>query len=286
MALMLHTEQDAGAVPALALVSVQVVAENAAVRLIAEPSALMVTPLNTWVVPVVVLPTATDAVPSPVKFSRPDAGGLAKVTVTVAVKVSSPAVPVFWPLHAEMLLTTTLAMLHAEQEAGAVPAFTTVKEQIGESEKVAVRLMALPSAVIVTFWKVWVVPERLPTATLVLPSPLRTRLPVAGTSAKVTVTSAVNVSSPAAFVFWLWHGVISLVVIETILQLEQAAGAVPAVAFVKVQTGVAAEKDAVRLMALPSADMVTPVKVCEVPKPVAETLAVPSPVRLSVPVVG
>ena len=180
-------EQLAGAVPALEFVKVQEVALKLAVRLMAVPSALIVTPVNAWLVPVL---TAALAVPSPLRLRVPLAGGLAYVTVTVAVKVSSAVLGVPWLLQALMFDTAMALMAQAEQEAGAVPAVAFVKVQ-AVAEKLAVRLIAPPFAGIVTPVKVWVVAPMPLTATLALPDPESTRLPVVGRLAKVTVTLAV-----------------------------------------------------------------------------------------------
>ena len=65
-------EQDAGAVPAVLFVKVQVPAEKAAVKTMGVPSAAIVTLLNTCEVPVF---TAALAAPSPLKTKLPVAGG-------------------------------------------------------------------------------------------------------------------------------------------------------------------------------------------------------------------
>ena len=79
-------EHAAGAVPALALLKVQdPSAENVAVRLIGPLSAVMITPVKEWPVAPSKEPTATDAVPSPVKLSVPLPGGSLKTTETSVV---------------------------------------------------------------------------------------------------------------------------------------------------------------------------------------------------------
>lgn len=204
----------------------------------------------------------------------------------MAVNVSSAGLAVPWSLQAEILLNVTALTLHAEQEAGAVPALLLVRVQPVFALNVAVRLMAVPSAVICTPVNVCVV-VRPVTETEAVPSPVRFNVPVAGTLLKVTVTLAVKVSSPAAFVFWLLHAEILLTEMVDTLQTvpEQFGGAVPALVFVSVQPPT--EKLAVRLMAEPSAAICTPVKVCEVaPAAPTVTLAVPSPLRFSKPVPG
>ena len=67
--------------------------------------------------------------------------------------------------------------------------------------------------------------------------------------------------------------------------VTQGAGAVPVLVSVSVQAP-SAEKVAVRLIGPPSDGKVTPTKVCGEVKPDTETVAVPSPVKFKLPVVG
>lgn len=192
-------EQAAGAKPALLLLRVQLgVAEKKAVSARGCPFDSIVTPVKVCVTPTKE-PTATVPAPLPVRVSVPLPGGLEKLTVTLAVKVSSAelaGVPLL--LQVEILVTVmplTEQTAAVEQAAGAVPAALLVSVQVGSAEKAAVRLMALPSALIVTPVKVCVPAPKVPTAAEAVPSPVRVKLPLAGGLAKVTVTLAVKVSS-------------------------------------------------------------------------------------------
>jgi len=80
------------------------------------------------------------------------------------------------------------------QEVEAVPALISLKTQAPSAEKVAVRSIDPPSAGSVTPTKVYgdVNPT---TETELRPSPVNSNVPVKGALAKVTVTSAVNISS-------------------------------------------------------------------------------------------
>ena len=140
--------------------------------------------------------------PLPDRLSEPVAGGFENCTVTSAVKVSSAllaGVPL--SLQAEILATLMLETEHVggggaiEQAAGAVPALLLVNVHAPSAEKVAVRLMAVPSALMVTPVKVCVPMPKEPTGTEAMPSPLKLSVPVAGASVNVTVTLAVKVSS-------------------------------------------------------------------------------------------
>ena len=137
------------------------------------------------------------AVALPLRLSVPVAGLLANITVMSAVNVSSPGlvgVPLL--LQAEMLLTPmpeTVQVLM--QDAGAVPVLAFDKVHIVLAEKVAVRAIGPPSAIMCTPVKVCVLPLRPLTATEAMPSPLRLSVPVAGGVVKVTVTLAVNMLS-------------------------------------------------------------------------------------------
>ena len=284
-------EHKAGAVPALALVKLQEgFAEKLAVREMGLPSALIWTPVK--VCEPVKPATETLAVPSPVRFSKPEAGGLAKLTVTSAVKKSSVGslrVPLF--LQTEILeveiAVTPQAGGSVEQAAGAVPALLTARVQEGFTEKLAVKEMGLPSALIWTLVKVWVVGElpKRTAARLAVPSPVRFRKPATGELAKMTVTSAVKKSSEG------FDGVprsLQPEIFETIIELmpqtgggvEQEEGAVPAFGLLNWQA-VFNEKVPDKSMGLPSALIVTPVKVCGEVNPAALTVALPSPDKIN-----
>lgn len=200
------------------------------------------------------------------------------------MKVSSEGSTVLCPLQAEILLTVTAVTLQVEQAPGATPAVLLVKVQLGLTLKLAVKLIIVPSALMVTPVKVCVV-VRPVTATEAVPSPVRFSVPVPGGLAKVTVTLAVKVSSPGAFVFWLLQGEMLLTEMPVILQTvpEQLAGAVPALLLVSVQA--VAEKLAVSETAVPSAENVSPVKVWLVPLKVFVP-ALASPVRFKLPEAG
>ena len=99
--------------------------------------------------------TGTEAEVEPLRFRVPLAGGLAKVTVTLAVKVSSVelfGVPLL--LQTEKLVAVILLTVQVsggvEQDAGAVPALLLVNVHAGVAENVAVRAIGVPSALIVT----------------------------------------------------------------------------------------------------------------------------------------
>jgi len=126
-----------------------------------------------------------------------------------------------------------------EQAAGAVPAWVLLKVQDGFAEKLAVKEIGLPSALIWTPLNVCVVGElpKRTAATFAVPSPARVKKPATGELAKVTVTSAVKKSS-AGFDGVPWS--LQLDIFETEIELmpqtgggvEQATGAVPALGFV------------------------------------------------------
>lgn len=97
--------------------------------------------------------------------------------MTEAVKKSSVVLGVPLLLQPEILLTTMLVISQGEQETGAVPALLLVKVH-AVAEKLAVKPIIVPSALIVTPVKVWLVPLKVPV--VAAPSPVRIRLPVAG----------------------------------------------------------------------------------------------------------
>ena len=123
-----------------------------------------------------------------------------------------------------------LLMLQAEQALGAVPALLLVKVQAASSEKAAVNEMAVPSALIITPVKVCGLlrpaTERDP-----MPSPLRSSVPVAGGFTKVTVTSAVKVSSLGSRVPLLLQAAECVMEVEFYTTLNTISGIIKTVFF-------------------------------------------------------
>jgi hypothetical protein len=221
-------EQDGGAVPALALLAEHALfAENEAANCSNWPFAGIVNPVNVKLV-APKEPTGTEATALPVRFNTPLAGALEKVTVTLAVKVSSVAllgVPLLLQTEILEVVIPVMAQLGGatEQEAGAVPALLFDNVQVGVAEKVAVRLMGVPSALMVTPVKVCDVAPKAPTATDAVPSPVRFNVPVVGGVENVTVTFPVKVSSLGVCVPWLLQAEILLTAIALIAHAEAQA---------------------------------------------------------------
>src|SRR5690606_23465437 len=124
--------------------------------------------------------------------------------------------------YMETLLRASFSFIPTvTQGAGAVPAFGTFKLQVPSAEKVAVRLIGPPSDGICTPTNMC--GEVKPTTeTEAVPSPVKSKVPVAGGFSKPTIISAVKKSSlPSLGVPLSLHGEMF---VASITEISQAFG--------------------------------------------------------------